>query len=386
MLIRISQIISIITVFQLLLFSVFLFSVKRKKPSHHILITFLIVNALFILNFLIPNLQQFFNISLIHFRYIGFSFGFLFGPTLFFFTKSLIYKEFKFNNKDAIHLIPFIIYSVIMIFAFHIHSEEVKTEMLKNHNVMPPIVWNIIIPFFHLLILYYMVASIRLISFYGNELKKVHSSIETINLSWLQLILYAFILMWIIDVSHFILGRLIEMPGILSSIMTFVSLTINFVFALILVLKALKHPELFFEIEQKQEKIKYGKSQLTKEESEVYLKKLLSYMKTEKPFLTPSLTIGMIAEKISVSSKILSQVINENLHQNFFDFVNSYRIEEAKEILTEPGNKKTILEILYEVGFNSKSVFNTAFKNHTGITPTQYKRQLQKAILSNKVA
>jgi len=68
----------------------------------------------------------------------------------------------------------------------------------------------------------------------------------------------------------------------------------------------------------------------------------------------------------------LSQIINESKNINFYDYVNSYRISEAKDLLSSNCDK-TILEILYEVGFNSKSAFNTAFKKFTSVTPSKYK-------------
>ena len=77
---------------------------------------------------------------------------------------------------------------------------------------------------------------------------------------------------------------------------------------------------------------------------------------------------------MSISSHHLSQILNERIRQNFFDFVNSYRIEEAKRKLVEPATKHySILGIAEEVGFNSKSAFNNAFKKHTNMTPTEFK-------------
>jgi len=68
-------------------------------------------------------------------------------------------------------------------------------------------------------------------------------------------------------------------------------------------------------------------------------------------------------------------MINHHLNKHFFDFVNEFRIEKAKSLLTNPAKQDlTIQEILYEVGFNSKSSFNTAFKKHCGLTPTQYRK------------
>jgi AraC-like DNA-binding protein len=76
----------------------------------------------------------------------------------------------------------------------------------------------------------------------------------------------------------------------------------------------------------------------------------------------------------------LSQIINEYYQQNFFDFVNSYRIEAVKSKLQKPDyDAYSLLAIAYECGFGSKSSFNRIFKNITGQTPTQYKKNLQKA-------
>jgi AraC-like DNA-binding protein len=99
-------------------------------------------------------------------------------------------------------------------------------------------------------------------------------------------------------------------------------------------------------------------------------------MQDEKPFLEPELTLQQLAARLSLKPKMLSLVINEKLGRNFFDFINHYRIEEAKRMLTNPEDKKiTILEVLYEVGFNSKSSFNTLFKKYTGLTPSAFKQQ-----------
>ncbi|WP_159949816.1 helix-turn-helix domain-containing protein [Polaribacter septentrionalilitoris] len=98
-------------------------------------------------------------------------------------------------------------------------------------------------------------------------------------------------------------------------------------------------------------------------------------MSKNKPYLNPSLSIRNLAAELNMNSRELSVLINQNLNQHFFDFVNEYRIEEAKSILKNPVKKEfTVLEILYEVGFNSKSSFNTAFKKHTGTTPTQFRK------------
>lgn len=99
-------------------------------------------------------------------------------------------------------------------------------------------------------------------------------------------------------------------------------------------------------------------------------------MASNKPFLAPELTLDQLALQLSLRPRVLSQVINDRLGQNFYDFINRYRIQEASRLLTNPKDRKiTILEVLYEVGFNSKSSFNTLFKKYTGLTPSEFKKK-----------
>jgi AraC-like DNA-binding protein len=99
-------------------------------------------------------------------------------------------------------------------------------------------------------------------------------------------------------------------------------------------------------------------------------------MNSERPYLNPAISINQLAQKLEILPRYLSQIINEKLNKNFFDLMNSYWIEEAKKMLTEDtGERLTILTILYDTGFNSKSSFNAAFKRHTHLTPSQFKKK-----------
>jgi AraC-like DNA-binding protein len=97
-------------------------------------------------------------------------------------------------------------------------------------------------------------------------------------------------------------------------------------------------------------------------------------MEQDRPFADGNLTIQKLAEKLSVPPNHLSQTINEKLGQTFSDFINSYRVEEAKRRLLDPASKHlSILGIAEEVGFNSKSSFNAVFKKHTNMTPSEFR-------------
>ncbi|WP_187632131.1 helix-turn-helix domain-containing protein [Hymenobacter lutimineralis] len=98
-----------------------------------------------------------------------------------------------------------------------------------------------------------------------------------------------------------------------------------------------------------------------------------SYMRQHKPYLNPSLTIHELAGGVQLPPHVLSKVINEGFGQNFFDFVNAYRVEEFKQLMATPrAQQYTLLALALEVGFNSKSAFNRAFKKQTDQTPREY--------------
>lgn len=129
-------------------------------------------------------------------------------------------------------------------------------------------------------------------------------------------------------------------------------------------------------LKKKKKTKKYEGSRLTDKQSETYLVNLIRFMEHEKPYLDEDLTLKELADRTGIPLRDLSRIINEKLHKNFSDFINFYRVEEAKHLLLREGKlEMTILDIAYDVGFNSKSNFNSVFKRHTGITPSFYKKK-----------
>lgn len=107
-----------------------------------------------------------------------------------------------------------------------------------------------------------------------------------------------------------------------------------------------------------------------------YSEKLINYLDHEKPYLDPDLSLRALAGQINIHPNQLSWLLNESLGKNFNEFINHYRIENFKALAKDPKNLNlTIMGLAYDSGFNSKTVFNTYFKNETGLTPSQYLRQ-----------
>ncbi|WP_397546448.1 helix-turn-helix domain-containing protein [Rhodothermus marinus] len=100
-------------------------------------------------------------------------------------------------------------------------------------------------------------------------------------------------------------------------------------------------------------------------------------METEKLYRQPDLTLQALAERLGISPHNLSEVLNTAFGQSFYDFVNGYRVREVQALLADPERAHlTILALAMEAGFSSKSTFNAAFKKHTGLTPSAYRRRM----------
>ena len=121
---------------------------------------------------------------------------------------------------------------------------------------------------------------------------------------------------------------------------------------------------------------RYRHSGLKEDEAKRLSKELIQYFVSEKPYLNGKLSLSDVAQQLGISVNHLSQVINEQTGMSFFDFVNSYRIEEVKLRLNNSDHENfTLLGIAYDSGFNSKSNFNSIFKKFTGFTPSQFAKQ-----------
>ncbi len=128
------------------------------------------------------------------------------------------------------------------------------------------------------------------------------------------------------------------------------------------------------DLERKRKLFKYAKSNLSKEEADKINNNLINFLNNNEIYIEPDLSIQKLAKLISTKPNYLSQVINQYHGKHFRDFINSYRVEKAKELLQ---NTDLIIEaIAYDTGFNSTSTFYTAFKKETGMTPKKFRKQI----------
>jgi len=185
--------------------------------------------------------------------------------------------------------------------------------------------------------------------------------------NWLQVILIGFIIIWIVNLNSFAIVMIVERPGWCAYTASIYAMT-AFLFINTIMFFLLLKPDVYYFI------AKYKNNKLKEQDKSGYLQKLTVYMESHKPYLNPDITLESLANQLSVNSRILSQIINETFKKNFKSYILEYRIRESMQILADSRYRNlTILEILYQVGFNSKSAFNNQFKLFTNLTPIEYR-------------
>jgi len=277
------------------------------------------------------------------------------------------------------HFTPFLLFNLYLIIVSYLPmvSERISLSHVASEHESP-----LLFQLFLMLVVLsgpvYFVFSIRLFKSLDIHIFNNFSSTENINLDWLRKLVYIFGSVWsllmVVATIHHVFNLF---PWIFCTDGISLSLSI---FIILIGYYGLKQNELFsypekesLVLEQKLEK--YSGSRLKESEARLYLEKLNNYMATEKPYLNPDLNLPQLAKEVNIPSYYLSQIINENMGRNFFDFINRQRIVDVKSKITNPQyDNFSILGIAFESGFNSKSAFNRVFKNITGLTPSEYKK------------
>jgi AraC-like DNA-binding protein len=366
------DIVKIVTIFQIFLISVFLiFNSNRNRKRNLLLVFFVMSKAFFLLDTLLISYYKIIMPVAPDAIVIGSSFQWLVGPTLFFTIVVTTHREFVFKYKHILNVLPFLLHLGFMISQFHIYDYETKYTLLQNgfpYN-MP---WSKLFACANYIqFAIYGILALRVLSGVRKKMSKTSSQSIERNIFYFKFLIYDFITVWGINA----IAMFVPLSGTISAILLMLTVLNIFFIANAIVFQGLKFPEIFHE--EVSNKQKYEKNLLTELEKNKYAEKLREYMITQKPYLNPALSLSDLAEKLGLSAYTLSQVMNLALKQNFYDFVNSYRVEESKKLFTsENGNGSTILEVIYKSGFNSKSVFNVAFKKYTGTTPREFKKVL----------
>lgn len=347
------------------------------------LILSIIISSMSILLYLMSNFQTFVNrfpgIVILHdFIY------FVYAPIFYFYLIKLLYNVHFLPSKWYLHFVPFMVQFFVYLPFLMQNDKRFLLDLMEQKLILTYIfggsgifglLWNV----------YYWYLFRKTIVAYKLEFQTNLSYEQNLNyLNTVSVIQFVVLCFWAFSIVAILVGHYFNIDNIRlfenSVDLTWLAFSIITYFVGYF---AIHQSETFKAQPQKisifddlletavnlNQKVVANDPEHIKKDVE----KLEKFMVDHSPFKNPKVSLSELASQIQIPSHLLSKIINDHYHQNFFDFINHYRIEEFKKMVIDPKNQNlTFLGLAYEVGFNSKTAFNRSFKKITNQTPREY--------------
>ncbi len=350
------------------------FIIASNKQIHMasrlLIASFIFIHSLFILNISVNRAHYMFEFP--HTYLMSTWASFLYGPLLYFYLKTTSQK-YRFRKIDLLHAIPTILLVGYLTFNVYTVPAEGKIHLMLSRiqSGLNPQDSN------KLLLL--VILKVLSLTTYGYFIRKVYLKsvkeklLDSKKRIWHKNVYQIHILYVITYTTYGILVvNQINSGFIYDSSTAAMALMVLFVGY-----SANIQPEVFSGVYAYKNRLfaKYEKSGLTPSLSNELKENLIHLFETDKIYKENSINLDMVAKRLDTTRHNASQIINEHFNVSFHEFVNMYRIREAKELLLRDKSPRlNIINVAYEVGYNNKVTFNKAFKKDTNLTPSQYQR------------
>jgi AraC-like DNA-binding protein len=293
----------------------------------------------------------------------------LISPLLWFYIQELTGKRVTLSFQSTLHFLPFLTVIICSLYFRSRPDQSLLHIVQAGHKLVVIAFWVIALVQFTVYQIFIRKSWVK----YQRVIQEEVSNTEDVNISWVRFFMGVF---WLVNIfflfSLFAVIHLDYLKWLGKSIALLFSFSI---FALSY--KGILQREIFHI--PTEENNSGSNNPITVEEEpkkvDTELKnRLLEYMDSNKPYLDSELTLSGLAQQLNISRSQLSQLINEGVGDNFYNFINKYRVEQVKKFMTDPSKKNlNMLGIALDAGFKSKSTFNLIFKRFTGLTPTEYR-------------
>lgn len=306
---------------------------------------------------------------------------FINGPLLFLYVNAITKQAEKINKAFIWHLLPFIAFVAYLI-SFK-NASGVFADTMSVHdasNIEFPMPYLLFLVLLSLSVPIYIYLSVRLLLRHKKIIADNFSDIGKRTLTWLRNLIIILGVAWIVLVTIIFIHHILHLfsdsfciNGLFLTLTAFIVTAGSYGFQQpsVFSLQGTMATEVLEETDKP-----YAGSSLKEEDKLQYLASLIDYMDNKKPYLNNELTLNQLALDVNIPLHHLSRIINEHFNQNFFDFINQFRVNEFIRRVAEPRySNYSLLAIAFDCGFNSKTTFNRFFKKATGITPSQYKNK-----------
>lgn len=291
------------------------------------------------------------------------------GPFIYFYIKTLLNLPVNTNSwKFWIHLVSSVPAFSVYVYSLFLPMSE-KVSLLRLSFEKGLVAFTILDLIFYVQMTFYLFVCYRIIK---NQLKissKITKGSTLVDISWLRPLMLIDLIFMFITAPLCFYFTTVHASNVIAQLA--ISLQLVYIF-----IKSIWQTGIFPGEEVVEVKIKEPLLKIASNIGDDYCKTLLDFMSEKKPYLQENCSIQTVSEQTGISVHHLSNILNQRLEKNFPDFINEFRIKEARRILdSEQSEKMTLEAIGYECGFGSKSSFNKAFKKITNSTPSNYRQQ-----------
>ena len=290
----------------------------------------------------------------------------LIAPLIWFYVLELTGKRVGRNWRTLLHFLPFLLVITFSLTLGALGIKKATAFVINGHLNSGVMFWTMVLVQFSCYQLFIHKRWIRSREMMQHEV----SNMEDVNISWVRFFMGVFLL-----VNAFFLFSLFASIHLQGGEWLWRAVALTFSLSIFaLGYKGILQKEIFDTRHQAVQEPAGHNVSPPAPKDESLIRQVTNFMEERKPYLDPELTLSLLARELSMSRTQLSHLINDGIGDNFYDFVNRYRVEEVKRLMADPRfNNYNVLGLALEAGFKSKSTFNLIFKRFTGLTPTKYR-------------
>lgn len=290
---------------------------------------------------------------------------------LYLYVVAITRENFNLNRWHALHLLNLVAVMGFIVIG-NLDSDHLRFRPViysPFSNQLTDYLWN----YLKILPVVYAFGAVWVIRQYKQQLKEFYSDLSLQGPFWLLLLTTGFAINWLWSLIVHVLGQAIDAQiadvfGIFDNYITFLLVNALFVYSLLYAHQLL----------QTKGKVKEKEPAVNVEPSADVIEQIRQAMEGEQLYLKQNLNIEEFARHLGIHYREVSNILNHHFNTNFFEFVNQYRVDQAKKLLLDPSRSDTtIMEIFLESGFNSKSSFNRFFKRYTGMSAAEFRKQIR---------